>query len=353
MTQPGRTVLDAIELQRAAAEALGSPLLARLLDAVQTDVGEGGPCRALLEGASERPVHDAVPLRLLGALHRLVLEGRAPVLARWYPSAGGDAWAPGDLDAEVRATVAEHERDVAAAMGRTVQTNEVGRAAVLAGGFAEVARRTGLPLRLREVGASAGLLLRWDHYAYDTGRGPVVGPTASPLCFEPGWWQGDPPDLAGVVVAERRGCDIAPIDPTTTEGSLTLQSFVWPDQLERLERLRAAIAVAHEVPAVVDAADGGSWARAQLAEVAPGLATVLYHSIVWQYLPPDSRAALRAALEAAGSAATEDAPVAWLRMEPAGDVADLRLTLWPGGTTEVLATSGYHGRPVRWGVLEA
>jgi hypothetical protein len=28
-------------------------------------------------------------LRLLGGLHRLVLDGRAPQLRRWYPSTGG------------------------------------------------------------------------------------------------------------------------------------------------------------------------------------------------------------------------------------------------------------------------
>ena len=51
---------------------------------------------------------------------------------------------------------------------------------------------------------------------------------------------------------------------------------------------------------------------------------------------------------AAGESATPDAPIAWLRMEPAGEMADLRLQLWPGGDDEVLADVGYHGRPIRW-----
>ena len=45
-----------------------------------------------------------------------------------------------------------------------------------------------------------------------------------------------------------------------------------------------------------------------------------------------------------------DAPVAWLRFEPAGPVGDLRLTWWPGGEETVLATAEYHGIPVHWGV---
>ena len=50
--------------------------------------------------------------------------------------------------------------------------------------------------------------------------------------------------------------------------------------------------------------------------------------------------------------ATPDAPVCWLRMEPAGEVADVRLSTWPGRDgghdEELLATTGYHGPPVRW-----
>jgi len=345
----GATIHVAIELQRAAAHSLGSPLLARLLDVVEADVQAGGPCLRLLTEASDRPVHDAVPLRLLGGVHRLVLEGKAPELARWYPSAGGSADAPGDLGGALLEVVAAHLDELRGAMGRTVQTNEVGRATALAGGFAEVARRTALPLRILEVGTSAGLLLRWDRFAYEPQGAPAAGDPASPLRFDASWWDEPAPDLTGAVVVARHGCDIAPIDPTTDDGSITLQSFVWPDQLERLDRLRAAITVARHVPAVVERADAGAWAERLLAEPAPGTATVLYHSIVWQYLPKPTRDRLRAALQAAGEHATPDAPVAWLRMEPAGAMADVRLTSWPGGGTEVLGTCGYHGRPVRWG----
>jgi hypothetical protein len=79
------------------------------------------------------------------------------------------------------------------------------------------------------------------------------------------------------------------------------------------------------------------------------VATVVVHSIVWQYVAPGSRDRMRAALWRAGRRATPDAPVAWLRFEPAGPVGDLRLTWWPGGEETVLATAEYHGVPVYWG----
>ena len=170
-----------------------------------------------------------------------------------------------------------------------VQTNEVGRSAVLVGGYAAITHRTSLPLRVLEIGASAGLNLRWDHYAYDTGR-VVCGPPDSPVRFS-GIWDGDPPDLpGGFEVAERGGCDRNPLDATTPEGRLTLMSFVWPDQADRFARLEAAIEVARRVPVTVERADADAWVADRLARPLPGLATVVVHSIVLQYLPKDTRA---------------------------------------------------------------
>jgi hypothetical protein len=83
-----------------------------------------------------------------------------------------------------------------------------------------------------------------------------------------------------------------------------------------------------------------------LAEPVPGSATAIYHSIVSQYLSDEERAALFDTIRAAGERASAEAPLAWLRMEPADDRANLELTLWPGGEDRLLARVGYHGSPV-------
>jgi hypothetical protein len=309
----------------------GSPLYGTVLEGVRADVAAGGVCLEVLAGHESDPFGNVLPLRLLGAVHRIVLEGRAPELGACYPSVGGDP-AAGDAAARFVDAVREHRDEVVRRLEDGVQTNEVGRCAVLVGGFATVARRTGMPLRLLEMGASAGLNLRWDPYSYDASM-----------------WEGEPPALpAAFEVAERRGCDPAPIDPTTEEGRLRLRCFVWPDQVQRRARLDAALEVAARVPAVVERADGPDWVEARLAEPSDGVATVVYHSIVLQYLPRERRQVLRERLAAAGARATEAAPLHWLRMEPASHEAELRLTSWPGGREELLAASGYHGPPVRW-----
>ena len=134
---------------------------------------------------------------------------------------------------------ADHADELRLRLTQGVQTNEVGRSAALLGGYLEIAR-LGLPLRILEVGASAGLNLLWDRYRYETGD-QAFGPADSPLAFDRPWFA-DSPDLATPVeVTSRRGCDVQPISAGTADGRLRLRSFVWPDQLDRMARLDAAL----------------------------------------------------------------------------------------------------------------
>ena len=325
---------------------LGSPLYGHLLEHAATDVEACGPCWRVLEGREADPSESAVALRLLGAVHRLVLEGRAPDLARHYPSVGGG---PGTPDAwhDFRAAVEENAAELRGLVRRPMQTNEVGRCAALLGGFLLVVKESGLPLRLLEVGASAGLNLRWDHYRYE-GAGAAWGDPGSPVRLT-GVFVDDPPPLGvGAQVVERSGCDRRPLDPATREGRLTLTSYVWPDQAERLERLRGALEVARRVPAQVEGADAPAWLEARLARAVGGAATVVFHSVFVQYLDEPGRGRLRAVIEKAGRRATAEAPLAWLRMEPGETGMDVRLTSWPRGIERLVARARAHGQTVRW-----
>lgn len=340
------TIALRLRQQASWCRALGSPLYTRVLEHAAADVEAHGPCWGALAGHEGDRFGSALALRFMAAVHRLVLEGHAPALARCYPSAGGDAGAPGAW-AAFRATVEEHRDRLRALVGRPVQTNEVRRTAALLGGFLLVARTTGLPLRVLEVGASAGLNLRWDHYRYETARA-AWGDPGSPVRLSGDFVGGDPPLEVATRVAERAGCDLSPIDPCSSEGQLTLHSFLWADQVERATVLRAALAVARRVPAMVERAEAVAWLGARLAAPAVGLATVVFHSIVLQYLEKEQRARLRALVADAGGRARAAAPLAWLRMEPGGAQAEVRLTLWPGGEERLLATAAFQGGGVRW-----
>ncbi len=328
-------------------ERLGSPLYAELCRRAADDVEAGGPLLDVLEDHERDPYESMLQLRLLGAVHRLALTGEAPALAAHYPSTGGDG-AVEPLWEAFRTTVADKLPRLRELIERPVQTNEVGRSRALACGFLLLARTTGLPLRLLELGSSGGLNLRWTHFRYESGRF-VFGDPDSPVRFvdfhEGAELPAAPPR---VEVVERAGCDERPVDVTKADGRDTLRSYTWADQLDRFRDLEGALEVAQAVPARVERSAALPWLTRRLAEPAPGACTVVFHSIVMQYVDPDERAAIDALFERAGARATADAPLARLALEPANDYANLRLTVWPGGREELLAECGYHGLPVRW-----
>lgn len=349
LVDPVSEVQQAIERQAVSCAHIGSPLYASLLHGLAHDHRAGGLTRQLLQGVSDRPHHDALPLRYLATAHHLALAGMAPVLARHYPSCEG-TWGGNEISADFLAVVAEHMDEFRAGVCRNVQTNEVGRAAILAAGFAHIVRNGVGALRTLEVGASAGLLSQWPFFAYDA-SGAQNSQDEAQLTFGPAWFDPSMPTLpADFDVRERAASDVHPIDIGTTEGQRAAQSFIWPDQDDRLRRLRAAMDVARLHPLTVQRADAGEWLTDRLRAPLPdGIATVVFHAIVWQYLPQATRDAMRSALMAAGNDTTEAAPLHWLRMEPAtSEYADLRLTSWPSGRETLLAHVGYHGGSTLW-----
>jgi hypothetical protein len=327
---------------------LGSPLYGDLLVHAADDLVAGGPTADVLAGHLDDRLASALALRMLGGAHALALSGQAPALAAWYPSAGGktDA-APGSPRAwaALRGTLAGQRGAVRSWLSRPPQTNEVGRAAALLGGLMHVTAEANLPVRLVEVGASAGLNLRADRFRIPGDAGSYGDPD-SPVVLS-GAWQGDPPPASEIGVVERTGGDIAPIDPLTAEGRLILTAYVWPDQSERLERLRGALAIAQQVPADLRAEP----AAATLArtELAPGTWTVLWHSIFRQYLSQPEREELADGIAALAVAASRSARFAYLYFEQSRAGGCLvTLTTWPGGQRRVLGVAPAHGMPVRW-----
>ncbi len=325
----------------------GSPLTAALLEGAASDLEAGGVVARLLGPLADEPSGSVLSLRFAGALHRLVLTRQAPELALHYPSVGGTAPPEGVWPVAER-TIQEHLDPLSDLVTRPVQTNEVGRSAALYGALLLL----GGPIRLLEIGASAGLNLRCDAFAYDLGAGEVLGDPRSAVRLERPW-EGDWPTGPPPQVVSRHGCDPAPIDPTTTEGRLTLTSYVWADQLPRFERLRGALQVAEAVPATVREAGALEFLTDELSTPTPGVTTVVWHSVVWQYVDPAERAAVDALLQRAGSRATEDAPLARVSLEPekvgtGSFTFRVHVQRWPGGERVHVADALGHGPPVLW-----
>lgn len=329
-----------------------SPLYIALMRGAADSARAGGPVTEVFPNGPG-PAGSVPALRLMAALHHLVLAGRAPDLARFYPSVGGSQ-GPARAWASAEAAIVDNLAEVRDLATRTVQTNEPGRSAALYGALLYLTDRFRCPIQLFEVGASAGLNLAPDRYRYLV-RGHALGDQGSRLSFaEP--WEGlpvrDPWEAhAHLSVVRRRGCDPAPLDIATHVGAMAVQSYVWPDERERLDRVRAAIEIARGEPITIDQAGAADWVQSLLTEHRRGQLTVVWQSVMQQYLDPSERRALEARMGEAGNRATREAPLAWVRLEPGDDhVSDFELTChaWPADALITLATSGNHGPPVRW-----
>jgi hypothetical protein len=321
----------------------GSELYEHLLQCAAADLEAGGPSWAVLRGHEDDPGPSALALRFTGAVNRLAVDGREPGLAAAFRELSVK---PSAVWPHFKAVLERRSALLREMVDHRAQTNEVGRCAPLLAGFLTVSAEAELPLRLLEVGASAGLNLRFDRYRYlaqDFSWGPQD--SAVQIGFELAG-QGEFPSAAPIEVVERRGCDLSPIDPGAAEGELTLLSYIWPDQAFRIERMRAAIAIAQETPVAIDRDGGASWIGRELAKSPAGIATVVFHSFVAQYMGREERATFLDNLGRAGERASASTPLAWLRMELAGDLADVRLTTWPGGDERLLARADIHGSPV-------
>ena len=238
--------------------------------------------------------------------------------------------------------VAAHRAAVAVDMRADVQTNEVGRSAPLSAAMNYLTATAGLPLRLLEVGASAGLNLWMDRYFVQAGAAGW-GPPDSPVRLAGHFTSGQPPATAMTVV-DRRGCDLNPLHlPRSRE---VLESFIWPEHVGRLRLLRAALSVAAPVP--LERCGAGAWIGQQLATLPGGVTTVVFHSIVWPYLSGDERTAFDHAVRAAGARADSDHRLGWVSLEPDGSGVCLTCERWPENERLVLATSSPHGTNVVW-----
>ena len=302
------------------------------------------PVGARVLGWTDKPGEDALGLRFAGGLHGLVLDQSEPALAALYPPNPTD---PDRLWLAVRDALVRHSDRMLTWLDLPPQTNEVGRAAATMPGMLLAARMTDKPIRLLEIGASAGINLHLDRFQYRYGDA-AWGDPASPVVLTPDL-AGTAPDLSGMLeIIGRSGIDLDPRDPGNAIDRLRLMSYVWPDQPHRHKRLVAALDLATDSDLRVQVADAADAVEA-FATPEPGVLRLLVHTVVEQYLPEATKSRIRTAMTSAGVRATQDAPVGWLSMERGPDrEAELRLRLWPQGIDAVLARCDYHGRWIDW-----
>ena len=319
--------------------AMDAPITARVCTALERCLNrDSATGRRTLDWPGE-PVADALALRLVGGLNALHRSGADPALGRVF--AGEDD----EAEAVLAAVLVRHDAALLPWLDGPPQTNEAARSAGLMTGMLHLASRYGPRIEVLEIGSSAGLNLMIGHYRFDLG-GVMVGRDDAAVRIVPGW-RGVAPPVATVEVVAARGVDIAPVDVADPAQAARLEGYVWVDAQERLARLAAAIGEVRAHGVDLAQGDAADWAEAQLAEPQPaGVTRVLMHSVVWQYLPPEGRARIVAAITAAGERATMERPLGWVMMEPNRDLHrhEVRVRGWPGtAPMELVALTHAHG----------
>jgi hypothetical protein len=348
------TVLEEIRLQSRFCGEFSSHFTEQLLARMADDIEAGGICDKLTSTWRGNPRADAVSLRLAGVLHAAALTSRDPRLAAEYP-AERKQWSMDRVWPIARDFLEREEAHVRDFMKSPPQTNETARSAGLACGFLWLADRSLQPFHMLELGASAGLNLNWDRFAYDHppwGRADLDGPRI------PTRIDGAAPLWRDIAIASRAACDQNPLDVTNAEDRLRLRAYIWADQTVRLERLNAAMDLARATGIRPDRADAGEWIKHKLAGELPLGTTVVYHSVFYQYPPREVRQAIRDAIEEGGTRTTGDRRLAWVRFEPnaviGGPIEPVRYVLnvvsWNAGkrSEETLADVDPHGRFATW-----
>ncbi|MBU7580443.1 MAG: DUF2332 domain-containing protein [Porphyrobacter sp.] len=358
VSEPGIMGLDdfasALEWQARHAEENGAPATARVIRALAGVRASDTATGRRIANWQGLTLKDAMPLRIAGGFHHLLLTGADDRLGAVYAGAVTDQ---GEVDALVLDLTQRFDARLLPWLDGPPQTNEAGRSVSIMAGLLWLAQQVRVPrFDLFELGASAGVNTMIDRYFFRLGD-TEVGPAQSPMRIVPEWRGASSPPLppAGFAITAVKGCDIAPINLADPEAALRLKAYVWPDAGERMARIDAAIALAGAEPPDLIAADAGDFAAAMLARPAvSGTVRVMFHSIMWQYMPAATQARITAAFEAEGACATPDTPLGWIALEtdPATFRHELRVRLWDGGSHKgeehLLSHAHPHGAWVAW-----
>ena len=330
-------------------ERLGSPFTAFACRVLHERLDESSSFGSRVLNWPGTAQADAVALRACGALNFFARSGFKALEPIYppHPLPSADAFWNG-----AKAAIDEIDGPLTRFLDSAPQTNEVARSALLLPGYLDLAAITGRPLEIRELGASAGLNLSFDRYFYDYGAGKSWGSPDARVKI-PCEWRGAAGPLSRTLeVAGRLGCDINPIDASDPAQRARMLAYIWPDQTERLARAESALDIAAQAKTRVEAIDAARFAERELQAGAAGKTLVLAHTIFWQYIPRETKDAIRAAIAGASDRATELSPFAWLRLEAEADEdrgGVLRLSLWPQGPVDKkLALASYHGQWIEW-----
>lgn len=311
-------------------------------------IGDG----KLLVLASNIPPNQPAPNLFFSAVHYLLLkpENAEHPLRDFFPDLANEPDTRQDPYPVFRKFCLTHYQEMVKLLRtRSVQVNEIGRCSYFLPAFHLVASRLGGdPFVLLEVGASAGLNLFWDDYAYEYGDGRRYGSPASDIVLECELRGELRPPLGSPAPSAtlRLGIDLNPQDVTDDDAMLWLRALIYPEQADRAQRLTRAIAHARRRPPLLLPGNALDVVPRVLDAIAPDAPVLLFHSFVLNQFTDRDRALYVSILEqkSAGRRLFD------LALEPSDWPAPMTLTRYENGAfvEQSLAICDHLGRWMEW-----
>jgi hypothetical protein len=329
----------------------GAPLYSRIAARVADEP-------AVLELMAVAPVTQQIPVLLFASAHYLLLDERDHDLAQHYPNIARTPQSGDAADLFVRYVLERADAMKELLATRSTQTNEIGRCNWFLFPFAMLDAEVG-PLAQVDVGSSAGLNQLFPNLGFDLNPGGLIGERdiLTITCDV----TGTPP-----VVTDRpqviwsMGLDAKPIDVCNDAEVRWLEACVWPDQVERFDRLQRAISLAQHHNIAVERGDAVDDVAQAIERAAKHGHPVVTTSWVLNYLPPERRIAFVDELDRVGT----ERDISWVIAESPYETPELpghrgsdelitviTLVTWRRGQRAVqrLATTHPHGQWIHLG----
>lgn len=306
----------------------------------------------LLELAAQAWEKNALPNLFFAAVHLLLLKGEHHQLAAFYPSLNNASRHYDYVYPYFRSFVLEHENEISEIITtHSVQTNEVGRCAILVPAFELVARQAkNRPLALIEIGSSAGLTLLWDRYHYQYGANLQCGDQNSPVQVECLLRGEKRPPITNTLpkIASRLGIDLNPIDLNDSENVQWLRALVWPEHQKRARQLEQAIRIARHDPPLIVSGDALELLPSVIDGIPNNVPLCVYQSFTLSLAEGEPRERLKSLLgKASESRSLFHISLEWAKNSEA-PLLTLSSLIGRENTERILARGQAHGEWLEW-----